>query len=302
VVAATPQRYIYQRIGHFALFFIPIGILCGALLAWTVSYLTRIHSSFPAMLRRAVRGKSLYVEYQPVVELESGRIIGAEALVRWRSRYADIRPDYFIPLAEESCLIHLITEQVLSIVGQDLPRFLELDRDFQVAVNMSATDLRDSSTIEALDRLLRSSGARPDNIEIEATERAFLQGPETAELIDALRKKGFSVAIDDFGTGYSSLACLQSLALDTLKIDRAFVETINIAGATSQVVLHIIEMAHSLHLEIVAEGVENEPQARFLAKHGVRYAQGWQYGRPMPIGPLCQQIREHADRTEASRT
>jgi len=293
VVAATPQNYIFQRIRHFALYFIPIGILCGALLAWAVSYLTRIRSSFPTMLRRAVRDKSFYVEYQPVVELESRRIIGAEALVRWSSRFADIRPDYFIPLAEDCGLIHLITQQVMEIVTNDLPRLLKLEPNFKVAINMSASDLRDFETIEALGDLLRNSGAETKNVEVEATERAFLQGPETAELLDELRRRGFTVAIDDFGTGYSSLSCLQTLALDTLKIDRAFVETINTDGATSQVVLHIIEMAHSLHLEMVAEGVENEPQARFLVKHGVRYAQGWHFGRPMPLGRLCEQIRVH---------
>jgi sensor c-di-GMP phosphodiesterase-like protein len=191
-------------------------------------------------------------------------------------------------------MLQLITEQVLGMVARDLPQFLKMDPSFCVAVNFSAADLCDNRTIDAMDHFLRISGARPENVEIEATERAFLQGPETAELIDALRAKGFSVAIDDFGTGYSSLSCLQSLSLDTLKIDRAFVETINTDGATSQVVLHIIEMARSLHLEMVAEGVETEPQAQYLLKRGVHYGQGWHFGRPMDIGPLCEQIRVHA--------
>ena len=294
VVVATPQRYIYQRIGRFAVFFIPIGGLCGAIFSLMVSLLTRMHSSFPTMLRRALKDGSLYVLYQPVVELSTRRVIGAEALVRWRSRYADMRPDYFIPQAEQCGMIQLITEQVLGMVARDLPQFLKMDPSFCVAVNFSAADLCDNRTIDAMDHFLRISGARPENVEIEATERAFLQGPETAELIDALRAKGFSVAIDDFGTGYSSLSCLQSLSLDTLKIDRAFVETINTDGATSQVVLHIIEMARSLHLEMVAEGVETEPQAQYLLKRGVRYGQGWHFGRPMDIGPLCEQIRVHA--------
>ena len=291
VVVATPQSYIYQRIAHFALLFIPIGVLCGVIFSLMVSLLARMHSSFPTMLRRALKDGSLYVLYQPVVELETRRVIGAEALVRWKSRYADMPPDYFIPQAEQCGMIQLITAQVLAMVARDLPQFLKIDPHFCVAVNVSAADLCDNRTIDAMDQFLRVSGARPENVEIEATERAFLQGPETAELIDALRAKGFSVAIDDFGTGYSSLSCLQSLSLDTLKIDRAFVETINTDGATSQVVLHIIEMAHSLHLEMVAEGVETEPQAQYLLKRGVRYAQGWHFGRPMDISPLCEQIR-----------
>ena len=288
------ESYIYQRIGHFAVFFIPIGVLCGAILSLMVSLITRMHSSFPTMLRRALKDGSLYVLYQPVVELATRRVIGAEALVRWKSRYADMRPDYFIPQAEQCGMIQLITEQVLGMVARDMPQFLKLDPNFCVAVNFSAADLCDNRTIDAMDQFLRVSGARPQNIEIEATERAFLQGPETAELIDALRAKGFSVAIDDFGTGYSSLSCLQSLSLDTLKIDRAFVETINTDGATSQVVLHIIEMAHSLNLEMVAEGVETEPQAQYLEGRGVRYAQGWHFGRPTQMNRLCEQIRSNA--------
>ncbi len=294
VVAATPQDYIFQRISHFAVFLLPVGLLCGAIFSLMVGRLTSMHSSFPTMLRRALKDGSLYVLYQPVVELSTRRVIGAEALVRWQSRIADMRPDYFIPQAEQCGMIQLITEQVLAMVARDLPQFLKMDPNFCVAVNMSAADLCDNRTIDAMDQFLRISGARPENVEIEATERAFLQGPETAEIIDALRAKGFSVAIDDFGTGYSSLSCLQSLSLDTLKIDRAFVDTINTDGATSQVVLHIIEMAHSLHLEMVAEGVETEPQAHYLVKRGVRYAQGWHFGRPMDIDRLCEQIRVHA--------
>ncbi|MGD0154539.1 MAG: EAL domain-containing protein [Terracidiphilus sp.] len=293
VLAATPQSYIYQGIGHFALIFVPIGILCGAVLGFMVNLLSRMHTSFPAMLRRAIKDKNFYVLYQPVVELATQRVIGAEALVRWRSDYADIRPDYFIPQAEECGLIQLITAQVISMVARDLHHFLEIDPDFHVAINVSAADLCDARTIDAFDGLLRASGARPANFEVEATERAFLQGPETSKIIDELRARGFSVAIDDFGTGYSSLACLQTLSLDTLKIDKAFVDTINTDGATSQVVPHIIEMAHSLHLDIVAEGVENEPQAQYLVKRGVHYAQGWHFGRPMDTGHLCEEIRNH---------
>jgi len=294
VLTATPQRYIYQRLGHFALFVCPMGILCGTVLSLAVALFRRMLSSFPTMLRRAIRDKNFYVLYQPVVDLKSRQIIGAEALVRWKNNYADFRPDYFISQAEECGLIHLITGQVIKIVARDLPQFLKIDPDFRVAINMSADDLCTRQTIDSLEKLLRVTRARPKNIELEATERAFLQGPDTAELLDVLRAKGFTVAIDDFGTGYSSLSCLQTLPLDTLKIDKAFVDTIGTDGATSQVVHHIMKMAHSLQLEMVAEGVETEPQAIYLTKNGVRYGQGWLFGRPMDLNHLCQLIRTQA--------
>jgi sensor c-di-GMP phosphodiesterase-like protein len=291
VVIAIPEHYIFLRVRRAALYFTPIGLLCGVLLAWAVNYISGIRSSFPSMVKRAAKNKDFFVEYQPIMELESRRIIGAEALVRWKSKIAIVRPDHFIPLAEERGLIHLITEQVINIVMRDLPRFLEINPEFEVAINMSAADLRSGRMHELLNQLLAASGAQPHNIEIEATERAFLQGPETAKLIGDLRVRGFSVAIDDFGTGYSSLACLQSLSLDTLKIDKAFVETIGTDGATSQVVLHIIEMARSLKLHMVAEGVETEVQAIFLEKRGVQYAQGWLFGKPMPINMFCEKLQ-----------
>lgn len=290
VVAAIPEHYAFQRVRHFALLFAPIGVICGILLAWTVKYLTQLRSSFPAILRRALRHKEFYVEYQPIVELNSRRVIGAEALVRWKSPLTNIPPDHFIPLAEDRGLIHLITAEVLEIITKDLPRFLAIDPDFEVAINMSAGDLRSGRTLEQLKQLLNSTGALPRNIGIEATERAFLHDSETARLISDLRSKGFRVAIDDFGTGYSSLACLQSLSLDSLKIDKAFVETINTDGATSQVVVHIIEMARSLNLQTIAEGVETEAQAEFLISRGVRYAQGWLFGKSMPAAALLKRL------------
>ncbi len=286
VVAAIPEHYVLQRVLHFALFFTPIGIICGVLLAWAVNYFDQQRSSFPSMIKRAIRRKEFYVEYQPIVELDSRRMIGAEVLVRWRSPLGNIPPDQFIPLAEDRGLIHLITAQVLGFITQDLPGILEIDPNFEVAINMSTGDLRSGRTLDQLDQLLHATGALPHNIGIEATERAFLHDPETAKLICTLRSRGFRVAIDDFGTGYSSLACLQSLSLDTLKIDKAFVETIDTNGPTSQVVLHIIEMARSLHLQMVAEGVETEEQALFLRRRDVPYAQGWLFGRPGPIASL----------------
>jgi sensor c-di-GMP phosphodiesterase-like protein len=290
VVVAVPELYADQRAREFAFIFVPIGLLCGAGLAWAVMYISRIHLSLPSVLRAAAKRGDFYLEYQPVVELATRRWIGAEALVRWQRSGRIVRPDQFIPIAEESGVITLITEQVVKMVGRDLPKLIQLDSRFEVAINLSAADLTSGRTIELLEQAIQTSGARPSNIEIEATERGFLQGAAARELLARIRTTGISVAIDDFGTGYSSLSCLQTLGLDTLKIDKAFVDTIGTDGATSHVVLHIIEMSHSLNLDIVAEGVETEAQAEFLRKRGVKYAQGWLFGKPMAIEILCEML------------
>jgi sensor c-di-GMP phosphodiesterase-like protein len=300
-IAAVPELYANKLASQFAAIFVPIGLLCGAGLAWAVMYISRIQLSLPKILIGAARRREFFVEYQPVVDLATKRWIGAEALVRWRRAGGDVvRPDNFIPIAEESGVITRITACVGEIVAADLPGLLGIDREFFVAINLSAPDLRSMETVELFRRMLISSKAQPKNISAEATERGFLQGNEAREILEAIRKQGIVVAIDDFGTGYSSLSCLQSLGIDMLKIDRSFVETIDTDGATSQVVPHIIEMARSLKLLITAEGVETEAQAYFLSSHGVHFAQGWLFGKPMPIGLLRESLHAQQANTPAS--
>jgi len=290
VVAAAPVAYVYKRVAQFAVVFVPLGLICGLTLAWAVLYVSRRNLSMPSVLRAGARRREFFVEYQPIVELGSRRWIGAEALVRWQRGGRTIRPDLFIPIAEENGIISLITHCVAEIVTADLPGFVSIDPDFKVAMNLSADDLRSNDTLKVIGDILAGKGVRPANLEMEATERGFLQGTEARDILVRIRSMGVPVSIDDFGTGYSSLACLQTLGLDTLKIDKAFVDTIGTDGATSQVVLHIIEMAHSLKLEMVAEGVEHEEQALFLEKRGVRYAQGWLFARPMSISALREAL------------
>ena len=290
-IVAVPESYANRHVREFAVIFVPLGLLCGAGLVWAVVSTSRQWFSIQMVLRAAARRGEFCVEYQPIVELATQRWVGAEALVRWRRNGAIIRPDLFIPYAEESGVITLITECVAFIVAADLPKLIAIDQNFSVAINLSLADLTSPRTLDLLKRTVRNAGARFENLEVEATERGFLQGPETGKLIDQIRELGISVAIDDFGTGYSSLACLQTLKLDILKIDKTFVETVGTNGVTSHVVPHIIDMAHSLGLQIVAEGVETEAQARFMEERSVHYAQGWYFGRPMGIASFCQALR-----------
>jgi sensor c-di-GMP phosphodiesterase-like protein len=291
-VSVIPLSHAYGHVREFAVAFVPVGLVCGLGLGWAVLQIARTRSSPRGMIRAAARNRDFYVEYQPVVNMTTRQIIGAEALVRWKRGGTVISPASFIPLAEESGVITLITENVMDIVSRDLPRLMDMDPKFRVAINFSATDLKSDTTKGKLLDVLRKSGASSHNLIVEATEHGLISGPETSKVIASIRAEGFRVAIDDFGTGYSSLACLQSLGLDFLKIDKSFVDTIGTDGATSQVVLHIIEMARSMHLRTVAEGVETEAQAEFLRKRDVEFAQGWLFGRPMSIDSLCSRIGE----------
>jgi len=287
-LAAAPRSAVDHRVRAFALYFVPIGILCGLVLAAAVFYLSRSRLSMPGLLRAAARRHEFFVEYQPIVDLDSRRCVGAEALVRWRRHGEVIRAESFIQVAEETGIVTLITERVLADVAADLPTLLRADPGFRIGINLSAPDLESPATLPRLERMIHLSGAAPVNIVVEITERGLLQGTAAQDMVRSLGALGFDIAIDDFGTGYSSLSRLATLRLNFLKIDKSFIDPIGTDSVTSQVVLHIIELAHSLGLEIVAEGVETEEHARFLQERGVRLAQGWLFARAMPLPALLR--------------
>jgi sensor c-di-GMP phosphodiesterase-like protein len=291
VVAAARRRVVDNIVRRYALFLVPIGILCGLLLAAAVWYLVRIPLSMPGLLRAAARRNEFFVEYQPVVDLASRRWVGVEALVRWRRGREVVRPDVFIATAEESGVISLITRRVLECVAADLRAMQRIYPNFCVSVNLSARDLHSPATLDLLRQTLEKSGAAPSTLIVEISERGLLDAEFSFHLISGIRNLGMMVAIDDFGTGYSSLARLGGLTATHLKIDKAFVEAIGTGSPTSQVVPLIIEMAHTLHLDIVAEGVETEEQAEFLQARGVRLGQGWLFARPMALQALLNRMK-----------
>ncbi|WP_348691475.1 putative bifunctional diguanylate cyclase/phosphodiesterase [Acidovorax soli] len=240
-------------------------------------------------LRAGFEENRLFVVYQPQVELVSGRVIGAEALLRWRTddgRY--IAPDQFIPLAEQSGLIIPIGEFVLRTACHQLKRLQALGHaDFRMAVNVSMAQFRHPRFLDTLSRALSDSGVAGQNLELEITESMAMEDAELVlRLLAGIKRLGFSVAIDDFGTGFSSLSQLRQLQVDRLKIDRAFVQEAQSSTAGSTIAQMVVNLGHGLGLTVIAEGIETEEQRQYLIGLGCHEGQGWLFAKPMPVTDL----------------
>jgi sensor c-di-GMP phosphodiesterase-like protein len=286
-VAALPLADLDAKTAAAAERLVPAGILVGLAAAAAVLLLARRQMSLEAALRNGLRRNEFFLLYQPLVDLESGACVGVEALLRWRRDTGElVGPDLFIPLAERTSLITRLTGRVLDLVELEAGDFLAAHPGFHIGINLSAADLRSSAVAERISALLARCGAHGSNLIVEITERSFIDLESARTVIDTLRRRGTEVAIDDFGTGYSSLSYLESLDLDFLKIDRSFIEAIGTGAPTSQVVGHIIAMAHTLDLAMIAEGIESEAQLDFLRARGVRIGQGWLFGQPAPFAEI----------------
>ena len=295
VYAALPISEVNADFARTAVILLPIGALAGILLALAVLFIVRQQLAMPSIIKLGLKRNEFFLEYQPIVDLQTGHWTGAEALIRWRRPKGEIiRPDHFIPVAEANGLIRNITQRVIRLAQEDAAGLFRRHPHCHLSLNLSADDMHSANTIDLLLELARETGAGPGNIVVEATERGFMQADLARSVVDALHGHGFKVAIDDFGTGYSSLSCLETFKFDYLKIDKSFVDTINTDAPTSQVVLHVIELARDLNIKMIAEGVETEEQARFLRSRGVQYAQGWLFGKPMRFADFSRQLRQHS--------
>ncbi len=240
-------------------------------------------------LRRAMERDELVILYQSKVDLRSGRVVGAEALLRWRlPGHGDISPSQFIPLAEETSLISDIGEWVLNRVCADYREFQKIVAEpGRIAVNLSLRQLKQSSFISRCRSIFRKNEVSPTCFELEVTETTLMTDPKrTIGLLNELYAMGLTLAIDDFGTGYSSLSALQQFPIGTLKIDQSFVRDVAVDSNDAAIVRTIIDMGRSLELEVIAEGVEDSEQLEFLRSHGCYFAQGRLFGEPMDAGKL----------------
>jgi len=248
-------------------------------------------------LRRALERNEFLVRYQPKVDLESAKVVGAEALLRWRlPGHGDIAPAQFIPLAEESHLIRDIGAWVLNQVCSDYAAWQkEIADPGMVAINLSLKELSQASFIPHCRSVFEKHGVSPRRVELEITETTLMLDAErTLPLLDELRAMGVHLSIDDFGTGYSSLSALQQFPIGTLKIDRSFVRNADTDPDDATIVRTIIEMGRSLGLQVLAEGIETEEQRKFLLRSGCQFGQGRLFGDPVSADEFLELVIKQA--------
>jgi diguanylate cyclase (GGDEF)-like protein len=240
--------------------------------------------SIEGSLRRALERQEFALHYQPKINLMTGEISGAEALIRWtHPTRGVVSPAQFIPVAEDCGLILPIGNWVLREACKQARAWVETGLPLgTIGVNISAVEFRNENFLEGVFAILKDTGLNPNLLELELTESVLMKRPEsTASVLRALRAKGVQVAVDDFGTGYSSLSYLQKFSIDALKIDQSFVRRITTAPEETTIVTAVISMARSLKLRVVAEGVETLKEFEFLQAHQCDEAQGYYFSRPV---------------------
>jgi diguanylate cyclase (GGDEF)-like protein len=265
---------------------------------WTVydaqqeQLFTRHHLLF-GKLRDAMLQQQLSMHFQPQIDLRTGHVIGAEALVRWRDPVeGHISPAEFIPVAEESGLIRQLTLWVLAESMRECARWHRDGLLLNVSINLSALNLLDPELPDALHAALAETALPPRYVNLEITESCFMASPQrTMNMLHSLHDAGLRLSIDDFGTGYSSLSYLKSMPIDELKIDQSFVRKLLTSGADQAIVSSTIALAHNFGLSVVAEGIEDPATASWLQDHGCDLGQGYTYAKPMPPAEFVAFVR-----------
>jgi sensor c-di-GMP phosphodiesterase-like protein len=294
ITLSLPADYVLQH-GNLALAALAaVGAMTGLLLGMLLLNARLRHQDLPSQLRRALDRDELEVVYQPIVNLSTQMIVGAEALARWKnSEGVPVEPDIFVKIAEENGIAGKITKSVLRHILQNFAKTLQNRPSFRISMNVAAADLSDPNFLPMLDQSLNQANVKSESLVIEITERSAADSEVAMETIRELRRRGFGIHIDDFGTGHSNLDKLLYLFADTIKIDRAFTEVIGTESesVTAAILPQILNMAKSLGLGVVVEGVETQAQSDYFCPSEQKiYAQGWLYGHPVSAEGLLSQM------------
>lgn len=243
-------------------------------------------------LHDAISNKQFYLVYQPKISLNENKVIGVEALLRWKHpQKGFIDPEQFISIAENIGIINDITRWVIENTVQQLSQWQQKGFYINAAINFSTKDVKTDELVEFMKKCIKENRVNPEKIELEITERGAIKNLDFVKsLLNNARKFGFKISIDDFGTGYNSLFNLIKLPVDHLKIDKFFIDRINdLDGQIA--VKNIINMAHKLDIKVVAEGVENQKQLEWLKQHACDYIQGYYYSKPLLPDELIKYVK-----------
>lgn len=282
-IVSTSTARFYQNFYQQVMVMLPFAVISSILLLLVWSRARRHYYSPRRMLQRALRQRQLRLYYQPIIDIKNQKCVGAEALLRWPGCNGQVMsPAEFIPLAEQEGLIAQVTDYVVEELFREMGAFLSSHPRLYISINLSASDFHSSRLIAMITEKARQHGVLAQQIKVEVTERGFIDVVKTTPVIQAFRQAGYEVAIDDFGTGYSNLHNLYSLNVDILKIDKSFIDTLTTNSTSHLIAEHIIEMAQSLRLKTIAEGVETADQVNWLLKRGVQYCQGWHFAKALP--------------------
>ncbi|QQZ42252.1 EAL domain-containing protein [Pseudomonas sp. SK3(2021)] len=282
LVLVTPRTNMQLEIFEGWWWLLPSSLVLALFIGGLAFQLAGQRQSLGAELQGALRRGELQVLYQPIFDLRTRQCVGAEALLRWRHPDGTLTsPELFIPMAENTGQIRPITDFVLQRLLEQLGHLLRANPQLYISVNLAACDVMVPRIGKVMARLLALHRVAARQIAFEVTERGLIDVVVARHNLQALRDVGHQVLIDDFGTGYCSLAYLQTLPVDYLKIDKAFIDALGHDAASSGVAPHIIRMAHALQLKVIAEGIEFEDQALLLSSEGVRFGQGWLFAHAL---------------------
>jgi len=293
-VAAAADAWILRDWVRMAFMLGAIGAGTSALLVFLVIVILLRRLSLQGELERSLQKNEFEINYQPVIDLASGRCTGAEAFISWvQPGGKRVRPDLFIPLAEDTGLIEPMTEWLMKQIRLEMEGILAADRSLHIAINLSPCHFESEKILSTSTRAFGSSAIKPEQIIYEITERGLIKEDNgvARSVMTKLRERNSAMALDDFGTGYSSLSYISSFPLDYLKIDKQFVDAIGTESPMAGLVESIIDMAKRLDLRTIAEGVERLEQVEYLRDKGVDYAQGWYYAKALTAAELEEFLR-----------
>jgi sensor c-di-GMP phosphodiesterase-like protein len=275
--------------------YIVFGLLSGGLLALACSLVYRLRGSLAYQLRRSVSRNELGVVYQPIVDLATGRIVGAEALVRWiDDEGRKVSPEVFVRIAEERGFVGELTALVVRRALREFAGTLGRRSDFHISINVTAADLSDEKFLPMLEDAIRQHKLKAQSVTLELTEGSAARHALAHDAIRDLRQMGHRVHIDDFGTGYSSLSYLHSLSIDAIKIDKSFTRSIGTYSVTVGILPQILAMAETLKLAVIVEGIETAEQAQYFSNLEQKVlAQGWFFGYPVSAAEFHQKLAEN---------